>query len=230
MPFGYHCAMINSAARKFINAFIALIFIAATTFAAGQYKPGDKVNVWLIDGVKLYASPKALAKVITTIPYGQQVNIITEAGASDKKTMLLETMATPKPYALNGYWVKVSSAGKTGYVFDGYLSKMPCFKINTNSTEELSAYMQRNFGLLKTTKRTGKKGDKTTSRSFNNGNALVEEQYDGCFTDNITLKNISYREALLFVKAYSYKADALSEVKVNTKGKDAVMINTSACD
>lgn len=216
--------------RKFIYASISFIFIAISSFATEQYKPGDRLNAWLIDGVKIYARPNQKSKAIATIPYGQQVTVVAGAGQADSQTMQIATMATPKPYVVKGYWVKLRSAGKEGYVFDGYLSKMPNLKIKTNGAEEVSAYMQRNFGLLKITKRTGKKGDKTISRSFKNGNILIEEQYDGCFTDNITLKNISYREALLFVKAYSYKADAISEVKINTRSRDAITITTSACD
>ncbi|GAB3911993.1 SH3 domain-containing protein [Mucilaginibacter boryungensis] len=213
-----------------IPLFFTFFLCAVLNTAVAQFKPGDKPNVWRLEGVKLYAKPTLAAKVIRMIPYGKQIIIVEEIKAltlPTKVTMVAKGNIIHKPVPIRGFWSKITVDGKQGYVFDGYLSSLPCPRVDATGCEETETYLRRNFGTPKVV--AVKRGNKKTY-TYPNGNILITSYYDGCSDETITLKNITYREALLFTNVYTYMADAIGDLTIKKAGENTYLINSYSCD
>ncbi len=93
--------------------------------AAGPYCIGDTLNCIALGGLKLRAVPKG--KEIAAIKLGESVVVIA------KWDSLQQSGTYEQIY---GNWIKVKYNALTGYVFDGYLSKMPAPSLQDSSLEE----------------------------------------------------------------------------------------------
>ena len=213
-----------------IPLFFTFFLCAVLNTAVAQFKPGDKPNVWLLEGVKLYVQPSLTAKVIQVIPYNKQVTIVNQANEVTlpiNNTMVIKGNIVHKPISIKGFWNMVTVDGKQGYVFDGYLSSLPCPRVDATGCEETETYLRRNFGTPKVV--AVKRGNKKTY-TYPNGNILITSYYDGCSDETITLKNITYREALLFTNVYTYMADAIGDLTIKKAGENTYLINSYSCD
>jgi hypothetical protein len=122
--------------------------------APGRYAKGDRLYVWASQ-LNIRSQPASNASVIGKVAYGRSVEIADDslfqhpfAFAAIKKHVERDTttyyedrVVSPqtvisKPHLqidstvspelkLNGYWVKVRYGDVIGYVFDGYLSRIP---------------------------------------------------------------------------------------------------------
>lgn len=101
------------------------IFLPLMTYSIGPYKAGEKLNVHASSGLVLRETASPTGKKITTLSYGTTVTVL--ADALRKTPFSVEVV---KGYSIKGFWVKVrTSAGQTGFVFDGYLSR---YKVPTS--------------------------------------------------------------------------------------------------
>ena len=110
-----------------------LFFWAVLGFKLEAQRPkfaaGDTLFVWA-SSLNLRELPGPEAKILGQLPYGSSVQILENELAPiaclDKalEPFTLEDGKKSKPFYVKGYWAKVSFEGKTGYVFDGYLSKL----------------------------------------------------------------------------------------------------------
>lgn len=207
--------------------FIQLLFIR--TYAADGFKNGEQLNVWAVDGLPLQQEAGKAGKPIVIIPYGQRVTVL-----GYDKTKLPVSIKTSNPerqFTLKGNWIKVSYNGKLGYVFDGYLSKMPPFiKARHYGLEEESEYLKRNYGIDRIKNVKGKDGFRQTTTYYKNGNVSIETFFDGCFAGEFYLKNITYREGILFEETSLKDGDAANEVKINQAKNGTIKISYTACD
>ncbi|WP_373552066.1 SH3 domain-containing protein [Haliscomenobacter sp.] len=96
-----------------------LLLLPSFAFAIGSYVAGDKLTVHAASGLILRETAAPTGKKILTVEYGSLVTVQAEGL---KKTPHSVTVFTG--FTIKGFWVKVKTAdGKTGFVFDGYLSK-----------------------------------------------------------------------------------------------------------
>jgi Bacterial SH3 domain len=151
------------------NVFCWLLATAMFPFFSQPVFAQDSIYVWARSGMNLRETPDFNGKKITTLPYGTLVRVVEYAQVVKSWSELAGDIEEPvviqhkvmknkknnAAYIIEGSWVKVISAGKEGYVFDAYLSRMPPHKTGTMSGEEsidsnllnLHTYLQEQIGL-----------------------------------------------------------------------------------
>jgi hypothetical protein len=100
---------------------ICICAILVSSFKTIEKTPitdGDFYNVMATSGLKMRATPNG--KKLLTIPYNGQVEKI-----NDGKDYGNLTVTELKDFKIKGKWIKVKYDGKEGFVFDGYLTKLP---------------------------------------------------------------------------------------------------------
>jgi hypothetical protein len=206
---------------------IQLTFL--NTYAADSFKNGEQLNVWNKEGLPLKQQPGVSGKNLLVIPYGQSVTLINDAKPSLPGTIKINFYGGI--YKLKGNWVKVAYKGKQGYVFDGYLSKMPpLIKPKYNLFESEQDYLKRNYGIARVKHIKGKDDLQKNTIYYKNGNVSIETIFDGCFDIELYLKNITYQDAVLLLQATYSDADIpTSDLKIK-KIKDVIKISYYACD
>ena len=108
--------------------FIIGLTLAPSLKASPRYCTGDTLHCIALNGLKLRETPKG--KVISTVLLGDNLIVVA-------RDTTLDTYE-----GIGGAWVKVRFKAQVGYVFDGYLSKMPApSRLDTT----FSAYLNRTF-------------------------------------------------------------------------------------
>jgi len=206
----------------------------ATVHGLVKFSKGDKVNVWVLKGIKLYKNCDSKSTIAATIPYGTAIEILSSGTDSLKVYQgKITNDITTIPVALTGHWVKVRSGQKEGYVFDGYLSKMPCLKINQHGdTEEFNKFVERNYkGYTKKVNKKVVKGiDFREEMYYYKGMMVLKSTSgDGCFDTEIYLKGTTYQDARLFEKVYFNGATATEDIKVQQLKNNIIKISCYSC-
>ncbi len=120
--------------KKILHLIFCLV--ATNCFAIDYYSPGDSLWVWAKGGLNIRATPNDTAKVIGRVTNGSLVIVLEDQDHNYPYTIEVikrsaKTGDNEKGYhpnfKLNGYWAKIKYNGTIGYVFDGYLSKLPTF-------------------------------------------------------------------------------------------------------
>lgn len=185
---------------------------SAMAFAIGNYANGAELYVHAPSGLKLRSTADG-ETVLATIPYGTKLKVL-EA----RKTVLPKTVD-----GIAGYWAKVTYDGKTGYVFDGYLSYLPTPK---ESCETLEQYCLDSF-TKDGEKMTIAFDDSDTDGSgqtviqlfkFKGRKAIYTETHGYEWGDEyLTISGISQEEAYLVAKYIARKrmAAAVNFYKTN---------------
>lgn len=97
----------------------ALLLLPSFAFSIGTYAAGDKLTVHAASGLILRETAAPTGTKVMTVDYG---SLLTVQAEGLKKTPHSVTIFPG--FTIKGFWVKVKTAnGKTGFVFDGYLSK-----------------------------------------------------------------------------------------------------------
>ncbi len=179
------------------------------------YKKGNRLNV-LATSLNMSSKPSIKAKMIAKIPYGTKVEVIRK------------TRKAYKSEGIAGHWVKVAYGKKrTGYIFDGYLTKLP---VPPKNCKGLKHYADSKLG------KTGKLHKKDLSRvekgvkiietitwqNYRHNAVLKHESYgvnqsdEGYTEKTLKIKNISMEEGFLIgrlcIKGFRNKV-----LKVNSK-------------
>lgn len=207
---------------------LTLIITVTNLLAAPRFDKGEKVNVWALKGLSLYKQPGTGSAKILTIPYGKSVSVLSSKTDSLKagqiKLINIAVSSTVK-----GYWIKVSYNGKEGYVFDGYLSKMPCLKVGVIGAENMDAYLKRihNDLTFKTVKKDEWEG--TTTYYLKGKLVLKIERYDGCIDEDIYLDNITDADLALFKYVYFREADAVQDLKTVKLKNGRIKVSFASC-
>jgi hypothetical protein len=103
------------------NLLTGILFLCSLTAVSGisKYKAGDKLFVLTTTGLSLREAPDISSAKMMTIKNGAPLVVLKE-DLNQYPFSLTEFDG----YELTGYWVKVLTwDNKTGYVFDGYLSR-----------------------------------------------------------------------------------------------------------
>lgn len=193
------------------------LFFASSIFAIGDYSKGEALYIWATSGLNMRTAPDAKASKTANLPFGTRVIVIDKEVRSHpfRYTMVASEKAS---WAIDGHWVEVQFGDMMGYVFDGYLSKLPMI---TNGPahhpyfeqDRIKDFGKTHWGGLKEETKTTRldfeanqrDADKGRSSSykltFNNGAYYerVEESFSG-YT-SVFIKDISLEEAYLFFNA-----------------------------
>ncbi len=159
------------------SLFLTLLCLAGSqrVFAIGDYSANDKLTVWAKTGLTMRQTADSKGEKITAVPFGAVVTVLKET-LKTKPYSVTEF----KGYELKGFWVKVQYGKMTGYVFDGYLSKLVAPAVEAEGakadSDMFDQYYKRNA------KRKGERVDQKSQR----GNPY--ECYEQAFEDGTTLK------------------------------------------
>lgn len=215
---------------------VCLVINFASVNGATKFKQGDKVNVWVLKGLKLYQKPDSKSAQLSVVAYGTTLEVLS-TGADSLKAYQgkITNDITTVQVTLKGHWVKVKYGQKEGYAFDGYLSKMPCLKVDKNGySEQFREYIKRNYKgyTIKVNKKVVRgTGDFQEAIYYNKGVMILRETSgDGCFDTEIFLKGISYQDAQLFEKVYLTGADASQDIKIKQLKNNTVELSFYSCD
>lgn len=88
-----------------------------------RFKEGETLNVWAASGLNMRDKPDAKAAKVSTIPYGAKVFVQPNIGL--KIPFEVEEF---KGFMVKGYWLLVKYGNTEGFVFDGFLSRLPAPK------------------------------------------------------------------------------------------------------
>jgi hypothetical protein len=158
---------------KQIFPLICLCSILNTANAIGPYCVGDTLYCLALNGLKLREIPKG--KGIASIALGENIVVLA------KRDSLIHADIYEE---IEGQWIKVRYKSKIGYVFDGYLSKMPAPSLQDST---LSGYLER--VAVAVGKPVEKKSDCPESGGGEGTYSVSIQQYQG---SNFTAKLINY--------------------------------------
>ena len=146
-------------------------------------------------------APDKSAKIITTIPFGTKVSTL----------MWAELQSLPKTDVVNGLkgsWVPVTHDNKAGYLFSGYLSRLPPPQSGRCVIDQ---YFKQNYGISEpdaeekhtrsaVAKRFGNEliHFKRIKRVYGKNIVLIQEGADDFWFQTYTFKDATIQELFLF--------------------------------
>ena len=89
-----------------------------------KYEVGDSLFVWSKSGLSMRAEPGIGGERIGSNNYGEFVKVLSKEEGEYTDTLLRNNKYIQDDLTIDGNWIKVQR-GKMGYMFDGYLSKLP---------------------------------------------------------------------------------------------------------
>ncbi len=150
------------------------------------YKKGNRLNV-LATSLNMRAKPSIKSKKIGRVPYGARA------------TVLKKMKNTFKSEGIKGHWVKVKYDKRIGYIFDGYLTRLPAPPKNCKS---LKHYADSKLG--KVGKEHKKVKDQLNYSSWQNYKYNAKIEFERWWSEDVEghstiliLKNITLEEAFL---------------------------------
>lgn len=87
---------------------------------SSRFKEKETLYVWASKGLNMREKPDAKAMKTGTIPYGSKVIVQSNIGL--KIPFEVEEI---KGFVVKGYWLLVKYGNTEGFVFDGFLSRLP---------------------------------------------------------------------------------------------------------
>ena len=102
-----------------INLILIFSILLLAQISKGNYTEKDTLNVLAINGLNIRLAKSGQSKKIGNIKYGESVIITNTFEFSFKDTIECRT----------GNWIEINYNDKIGFVFDGYLSKLPVPKL-----------------------------------------------------------------------------------------------------
>ncbi len=105
--------------KTFLIVLIAFISKSITA-QTSRFKDYETLNVWASSGLNMRDKPDAKAVKVATVPYGAKVTV--QANIGIKIPFEVEEF---KGFIVKGYWLLVKYGDREGFVFDGFLSRLP---------------------------------------------------------------------------------------------------------
>lgn len=200
-----------------------LVFLLFALFAGmysasaiEQYREGDTLFVWAKSGLVLRAADDFKSEKIITLPFGAAVK--THSYKYRDEDIAEIEIAVVQPYNFNGkkypgytipgQWVQVTAQGKTGYVFDGYLSKYPPppSELEPDERGQWHAYLSKVFGIASISKKEGGEDKNLPGHDivFYKNGASYQRRHTGEFASGITymLPQLSLEEGFLLANYF----------------------------
>lgn len=184
---------------KFIALVIALLSVVdATSQYSGfsqVYEPGSKLYVQALQGLSLRTNSDLKAKVVVIVPFGAEVEVM-----SDPQPKVPITNSN-----IPGTWVMVKHGTSTGYMFDGFLSRLKSMDLPKHSRypHELIDYLKSMY-RVKTDTDKSPDADYIEYRSieFANGVEYESKSYEGgvVFIVNFPTAMITFQEVYLLAR------------------------------
>ncbi|MFK8004974.1 MAG: SH3 domain-containing protein [Saprospiraceae bacterium] len=122
--------------------------------ANSTYDWGDTLHVWATSGLNMREGPGTDFPKMKKLEYGDKVQVIDDYLRSTPLSLtIIKKSKKSDAFVMKGHWVRVIIGTQEGYVFDGYLSRLPVIKkrktsnINEVQFESFETYSKREFGI-----------------------------------------------------------------------------------
>ncbi len=179
------------------------------------YQVGDRLFVTANSGVNLRVSPSTKGKILKGVGFNSSILIEDQFDYSPKYEDEID--------GKKGHWIKVRSGNQVGYLFDGFLCKLPSPKHvhSTSIIEVLRKYALEQLTPIQPTVsyvQLGKNADYSMHiTNLNHRCQLVETEYcDSLEIElvirSLQLKDIKYLVETLFLSYISASANVENEL------------------
>ncbi len=181
--------------------------------ANSTYDWGDTLHVWATSGLNMREGPGTDFPKMKKLEYGDKVQVIDDYLRSTPLNItVVKKSKDSDAFVMKGHWVRVIIGSQEGYVFDGYLSRLPVIKIKQKSkneplkkyvvSENILFYVGRNFSKIKETE----VGDLENGEEDFTHTIYYEKDIEyftggnkACGWEGLIIKNMSLNEAFLFL-------------------------------
>ncbi len=212
--------------KKYI--FIAFVVLQTIPLMAqtSRFKDGETLNVWATSGLNMRDKPDAKATKLAAIPYGAKVVVQPNIGV--KIPFEVEEF---KGFTVKGLWLLVKYGDKEGFVFDGFLSRLPAPK--RNDSLGFDDYFTSSIGkagqkydvkvwmkdemldtsrFVRPNEKYKEEDIQSYKQKYKQGILFSYFQGEGGSGSTLELPNFTFFEAYLIVKTYYYdlKTDVFS--------------------
>lgn len=193
---------------------ILLTILLSELSIANSYQKGDTLYVWATSGLNMREGPGTNFPKMKKLEYGERVKVIDQQLKNKSLSLtILKQNKRHNLFKLNGHWVKVQIGSRTGYVFDGYLSRLPAMKMKKTSAgetyfEHFNEYAKREFGIDSTALNADSLKNYDERYVYQNG---MEWKYPAseCYFASLDLGDLAFNEAyLIFDKMTSFEQQA----------------------
>ena len=120
--------------KKLFLLIIVSYAFSSSLYSKSRFQTGDTVYVFAVNGMNLRKDASLVAPVKAKIPYGERLLI---TGIPDNQDSVV--VKEFEGFNIAGHFVEVEYRGQSGYIFDGYLSKL----IPPVAGESVSDYLTR---------------------------------------------------------------------------------------
>ncbi|GHM99816.1 hypothetical protein WSM22_13060 [Cytophagales bacterium WSM2-2] len=188
---------------KLTKLFLSLVIVTVATdcFCQGsefskKCKPGVKLYVQALQGLSLRAGSDLKAKVLAVVPFGGEVEVLADANA--KVAITNSNIA--------GTWVKVKHGASTGYMFDGFLSRLKTMTLTDKARypNELPDFLSAQFKKATETNKipAGETLVDYTKIVFANKASYENKRYEGgvSIIVKIPTSTLTYQEVYLLAR------------------------------
>ena len=196
------------------------------TRATAMYQEGTILKVWAVNGLNMRDGPGKDFPISRKLQYGDEVKITDPfIGDFPMSIKVIDKKGKKNDFELKGNWVRVMLDDVEGYVFDGYLSRLPVIRLNGISKdnkghtvyepEYIETYLKRKFDL----ENEASVGiDELDDEGFTQQSFYGEDKMyfmggnKACGWDGVELKNMTLNEGyLLFNLMYSIESKVHTE-------------------
>lgn len=213
-----------------------LIGMQVPVWAQIDYSSGDTLHVWAMPSLNMRSAPNLTANIVEKIAYGEKVVVapgfdsiwqypsevefftLDESPNAGWKFFWGDSIPAQKSIQYKGNWVKVVFGQKTGYVFDGFLSRLPAFMYspkagqdgaaflpNYKVREDFREYGDRTFGLLDKNGNDSlldKYEHRVARYIYKGGILFIDETGSNWSSSVFVLPGYSFQEGILFVQKH----------------------------
>jgi len=205
---------------------IIILFFCPCWLLGQFYEVGDELNVNARSGVNVRNTPGVGGKKVGFLEYGQKVKVISKEFINQRDTF----------DNLDGAWVEIEKGKMKGFVFDGFLTKLPVVKIGSQNNhwsfclfDEMKGYKSDNFENITETNYQNANGGEgahemkifTSKRNYQ----FIEHGYTDCLASEFQIPNLRRSEGILFVKSFFKNCNVLTkevERKIEKGGRQIV--------
>ena len=168
-----------------------------------KYKIGDSLFVWA-SSLNIRETPNSQARIVGKVAFGESVRILEDSLEKvpfvyvAQKAKKMEGSEQSKAYRIKGFWVKVEVRETVGFVFDGYLSKLPPITLGEDKFGRLESWALKDL-KLKSKKVADKKSESAWTEYFGAKNQVVVRigHTDKTSFREVRINNISFEEGCM---------------------------------
>ena len=191
--------------------------------ANSTYDWGDTLHVWATSGLNMREGPRTDFPKMKKLEYGDKVQVIDDYLRSTPLSItVIKKSKKSAAFVMKGHWVRVIIGNQEGYVFDGYLSRLPVLKNKKDEigggfwSESFNEYAKREFGISYFEKDSNRIKEMHTHIKYDNGFEW-KEFGEKCYDMNLELNSLSFNESYLL---YNHMGKFEQNLKRNDRSEN----------